>query len=418
MSDAGAVRRPNRLHWILWLLLGLALGAQAVRLRIAEAAVSNRNGLVASQVRPQNGMGRALNAERYWQAGNAERAAEESLAALRHTLLAVIAVRTLALARDKMSGPGAGEPAWQAAALMGWRDKQTQLWGVLRALANGEPEILAMRADALLRTGDRDGQLSVMIRGFLSEPRVRAAFVERLALDPRWRWHFLTNSLGERSDELDGLVATLRDLGRTRSPPTRHEVHRGVEGLIERRRFAEAASLHAMVAGRPPALPMDDGGFERPDKFYRLGSTPFDWMIKVVPSSTATLDESEGRSMTVATSGGVAQAALRRHVLVEPGSYRLTYSVRGEPTSTELVGVRVNCPPDPRVIAESSRQPLGSRGWNRRSIEFRIGPDCPVASIGVGGLGGEAGVAQFDDFDIQRLAGSQGSAVAPTGLTR
>ena len=280
MTEPALRRRPKAWHWLLWALLGLALGIQAVRLRIAEGAVRDGKGALAAQVRPQNGQARALVAERAWERGDARRATSESLAALRHAPLAVSALRTLALARDKQSGPGAGEAAWQAAAAMGWRDKQTQLWGVLRALANGEAEILAMRADALLRTGDEGGRLSVMIRSFMREPEVRAAFVERLALNPGWRRHFLTTGLGARGDDLDGLVATLRDLAATGAPPTPAEIRMAVQGLIARRRFADAASLHAVVAGRPPAF--DDGGFARPDRFYRFESSPFEWVIRPV----------------------------------------------------------------------------------------------------------------------------------------
>lgn len=402
MSEAVA-RRPKAWHWLLWGLLGLALGVQAVRMRIAEGAVRDRKAELASKVRPQNGWGRALNAERLWDRGDAAGATSEALAALDHSPLALVALRTLALARDKQSGPGAGEAAWQAAAAMGWRDRHTQLWGVLRALANGEAEILAMRADALLRTGDEGGRLSVMIRGFMREPEVRAAFVKRLALNPTWRRHFLTTGLGERGDDLDGLVATLRDLGRTQSPPSRFETRMAIEGLIARGRFADAAALHAMVAGRPPALPLDDGGFERPDSFYRTGSTPFDWVVRKLSGSSATLDESEGRSVTVTTTGKAVQAALRRYVMIDPGTYRLAFSTRGERNSPASIGITLTCPPESRPIAQSPRRPLASRGWESRQLTFAAGSDCPLLAISAGGFGGDASEAQFDNFRLERI---------------
>jgi hypothetical protein len=402
MSEPSS-RRPKRWQWLLWGLLGLGLGLQTVRMRVAEGAVRDGKAQLASQVRPQNGWGRALNAERLFEQGNVAAAKSESLAALRQTPLAVVALRTLALARDKEAGPGAGESAWQAAAQLGWRDKQTQLWGVLRALANGEAEILAMRADALLRSGDEDGRLSVMIRSFMREPEVRAAFVERLALNPTWRRLFLTIGLGERGDDLDGLVATLRDLGRTEAPPTRYEIRMAVDGLIARRRFGDAIALHTMVAKRPPGLPLDDGGFERPDNYYRVGSTPFEWMIHPLSHSSASLDESEGRSMTVSTVGQTAQSPLFRYVPLDPGAYRLSYSVRGEPTSPAAIVTRIACAPAFDPIAQSASQPLRSRDWQTREVTFRIGPECPVISIGVGGVGGEAGEAQFDNFRLERI---------------
>lgn len=400
MNGSPAPPRRRLLPLALWGLLGLALAVQVVRMRLAEGAVREREGAAAAGIHPQNGWGRALNAERLLEQNQVDRAIAESLAALNHTPLAVVALRTLALAREKKSGPGAGESAWQAAATMGWRDQQTQLWGVLRALSNGEADILAMRADALLRTGDKNGRLSVLVRSFMREPEVRAAFVERLALNPPWRRLFLTSALGARGEDLDGLVATLTDLARTRSPPSRFETRMAIEGLIERRRYDDAAALHTLVAGRRPLLPLDDGGFERPDRFYRAGSTPFDWVIRPVSNSTATLDESEQRSISVSTSGRAAQAALRRYVLVEPGSYRLAFSVRGEPNSAQFVGVSIACPPDARPIAQSSRDPLPNRDWQRRAMTFTVPAGCPLVSIGVGGFGSESSDAQFDNFEL------------------
>lgn len=402
MSEAAEPGGIKPWQWALWGLLGLALAVQVVRMRIAEGAVRDGNGALASQVRPQNGWGRALNAERLFEQNNLQAATSESLAALRQTPLAVIAVRTIAQVRDKQSGPGAGETAWQAAAMMGWRDRPTQFWGVMRALANGEAMILAMRSDALLRTGDPGGRMAVLIRGFMREPEVRAAFVQRLSLNPPWRRHFLTYALGQRGDDLDGLVATLHELGRTSSPPSRFETRVAIDGLIARRRFADAAALHQLVARRAPVLPMEDGTFERPDAFYRNGSTPFDWTIRLGSSSTASLDESEGRSMTVATTGRTAQAAVRRYVLLEPGAYRLSYSMRGEPSSPAQVGVRIACAPGTASIGESARDPLPGRGWQTRRMDFSTGADCPLIGIELGGLGGESGEAQFDNFVLQR----------------
>lgn len=402
MSEA-ELPRSRPWTWALWGLLGLALAVQVVRMRVAEGAVRDRNGALASQMRPQNGWGRALNADRLFEQNQLQAAAGESIAALRRTPLAAAAVRTLAQVRDKQAGPGAGESAWQAAAMMGWRDRPTQYWAMMRALANGEAAILAMRSDALLRTGDPGGRMAVLIRGFMREPEVRSAFVQRLALNPAWRRHFLTYTLGQRGDDLDGLAATLHELARTPSPPSRFETRVAIDALVARRRFAEAAALHQLVARRAPVLPMEDGTFERSDAFYRNGSTPFDWMIRLVSNSTASLDASEGRSMTVATTGRLAQAAVRRYVLLEPGAYRLGYAMRGEPASPGVVGVRIACAPGTTPIGRSALEPLAGRGWENRQIEFRTGAGCPVVGIELGGLGGEPGEAQFDNFVLQRV---------------
>lgn len=408
MSAPAEGRRRPWWWWALWGLLALALAGQTLRMRIAEGAVRDRNGSLAALVRPQNGWGRALQADRFFEQGDSRRAIAESLAAIDRTPLAVVAVRTLAMARDKVSGPGAGEAAWQAASLMGWRDKETQLWGVLRALSNGEAAILAMRADALLRTRDQDGRMATLLRQLMREPEVRAAFLERLQLNPSWRRHFLTTPLSASGGDLDGLVATITELARTPSPPSRTEIDAAVEALIARGRHAEAIALDRLVAPDRNANGrlLDDGSFDRADRFYRQEGSPFDWSIRQLATATANLDESEGRSMTVSTNGRAAELALRRYVALPPGTYRLRYSVRGEANAPAALGVRISCPPAAKPIAESSREPLASRGWQARELIFRTGADCPIVTIGLGGFAGGAAEAQFDNFELERASGS------------
>ena len=156
--------------WIALPLLGLLIGVQSIRMGLGEAAVREKNGPVAAAIRPQNGWGLALLAERQLELGQAAQAARTSRAAIERTPMAVVALRTLARAEEKLRGPGAGERAWQAASLLGWRDKQVQVWAALRALSNGQADIFSMRADALMRTGDPDE----LIDSFHSPGRRRA----------------------------------------------------------------------------------------------------------------------------------------------------------------------------------------------------------------------------------------------------
>ena len=407
VSEAAEGRRRGLHWWSLWLLLGLALGMQAVRLRLAEGAVQNGNSALAAAVRPQNGRARALVAQGLYARGEAQAAQAESIAALQRTPLAVVAVRTLAMSRDKLQGGGAGEQAWQVAAAMGWRDKQTQLWAVLRALSNGEAEIVAMRGDALLRAGDPNGAMSAMIRQFLREPAIRAAFIRRLETRPEWRGPFFATTGSLKPEELEGLVATLRDLRRSKAPPTRNEVRGAIDALISHGRFRDAVVLDAMfvLPRRTASSLIDDGGFDRPDSFYRTEATPFDWTILIVDTASANLDESENRSMTIGASGGGQQIALRRFVALPSGSYRLAFDMRGPPQSPRAVGIRLFCAGQPKPIAESPRIPIRTEHWEPRQIEFEVPDGCPLMMIGLGSIDPEAsGEAQFDNFVLQPIA--------------
>src|ERR1700741_4373058 len=99
----------------LLLLFGVIIGVQTIGMGLGQAAVRSGNGASAASIRPQNGWGLALLAERQFEQGRTSEAYETSRAAIREAPLAVVAVRTLARAEDKLPGARAGEPAWQAA---------------------------------------------------------------------------------------------------------------------------------------------------------------------------------------------------------------------------------------------------------------------------------------------------------------
>jgi len=185
---------PRRLQrasiFVALLLIGTIVGWQSIRMGLGQADVRAGNGPAAAAVRPENGWGLALLAERQFDQGRTAEALETSRAAIRRTPFAVVAVRTLAKAEGKLHGPAAGEPAWQAASLLGWRDKQVQVWAAFRALSNGQAEIFAMRADALLRIGDPDELMTRFIRQAVVQPEIRRAFLARLATNPPWRTRF------------------------------------------------------------------------------------------------------------------------------------------------------------------------------------------------------------------------------------
>ena len=243
-------------------LLGILLAGQIVRLRLAESAVLNRDGALAASVRPQNGWGRGLLAAALFDRGEVKAAQSESLAAIRDTPLSVVALRTLARTQERLNGAGSGEQAWQAASLLGWRDRPTQLWAMLRAISNGETEIFTMRADALLRAGDRTDTTASFIRKLMLAPQLRGPFADRVALDPPWRSSFFLPPAALVGRDLEGSYLLLRDLRGKPNPPRRADLRNTVAGLIREGRFSEAVSLDGAFLRRQPDAGslIDDGG--------------------------------------------------------------------------------------------------------------------------------------------------------------
>ena len=403
MADAESSRVAPKLVWIGLLLLGLILGLQTVRMRVAEAAVRSDNGALAASIRPQNGWGLALLAESRFRQGDTNAAAGISRQAISRTPLAVVALRTLARAQDKLRGPGGGEKAWQAASLLGWRDKQTQLWAALRALSNREADVFAMRADALLRTGDPDEMMTRFIRQAVIEPEIRRAFVARLAEEPPWRSRFLLAEKPPSGRELEGVVLVLRDLGRTDTPPKRSELRNALLGLIAAGRYSEAAALDRRFVRRlpDPGSLLDDGRFDLADTDYLTKATPFDWSLD---ARKASIDQSGGgRMVAVFGASGDSGPAVIRYVELSPGQYRLTFRMRGAPKAGSGIIFASQCAASQTVLASSARTPLSSGDWESRSFDFTVPAGCGLVRLTIDAVQPDAPDALIDDVLLRRI---------------
>jgi hypothetical protein len=394
----------SRKLWpITLLIVGLLLGLQTIRLRLAEKAVRDGNGAVAFSIRPQNGWGAALHAEDMLAAGDVPVAQRTSIAALDSTPYAVIAVRTLARTRERVSGPRAAEPAWQLASALGWRDKPTQFWAVLRALANAEAGIFAMRADALLRSPGDNRTTTSLVRRALTVPAVRQAFIDRLAQRPPWRPPFFDVDQPLQGKELDGTAIALLGLAGTSAEPSRRELADTIAGLISERRYQEALRLdRTFVRRRPdPGSLIDDGGFELENTDYLRGVTPFDWVLS---EGTAALDRSHGRrSMSLTSEGSRGFPAVTRYVPIGPGSYTLRYQIQGDRAAPAYLGISVICASSGALLGSSGPAPLQTSGWESRSFQFTVPADCGLAKITLNAAKSDPSVdALMDDIVISR----------------
>jgi hypothetical protein len=406
-ESAVAARKPVW-WWAAWVLLGVLIGAQALRMRMAEGAVEAGNGIQAVAARPQNGWGHALVAQGLLAGRNGKAALVESRRALALTPLSVGAVRTLAKSLEATAGGASGERAWQVASSMGWRDRQTQLWALIRALTNGEADVFVMRADALMRTRSEDPEMAAVIRQALTEPAIRQTFVKRLAIEPEWRTRLFSAGRPLVARELEGTLAALRDLGRTPNRPTRSELRDTILGLIAAGRYGEAVALDRQFVKRTRdrGSLIGDGGFDLPNTTYRNDTTPFDWMIN---GNGATLDQSGGeRSMVIDTAAN-ANRALERYVVLAPGAYRLSYAIQGPAEAGTSVAIRVFCGASRKPIAASAPRALESGGWNQRSFSFNVAPGCQLTRIVFGEVAGSESVeALIDNIRLAPAGAAQG----------
>lgn len=378
MSSPSRARKTIAL--VLWALLALCLALQVLRMRIAESAVRNGDAITAGAVRPQNGHGLALLAERQLRQGNATAARGTSAASLTRTPLTATGARTLAMSLEKLGKIPESEASWQIASQLGWRDSQTQLWAMLRALANQQPDIFAMRADALLRTNNSNEAVGI-VRRLLGPAPIRDAFVDRIKINPPWRAAFFHWDGVLPPAELNVMMEALRELGREGAAPSRRDLRQTIASLIAVRRFDEAIQLDRAFVRRTADAGslIDDGGLTFATEDYRRNLTPFDWML---PTDQATMDESGGqRSILVTANGGIAA---HRYVALAPGNYEVSYEMSGDPQAPASLGVTVRCNNDDRELGSSDHQPLGSGKHSLRKFQIAVTPDCAIVHIMVG----------------------------------
>ena len=404
--DVEPGRRASFAWAALIVLLGAAMTLQIVRLRLAEVAAGDANGALAAAIRTRDGMALGYAAEASLAAGQPALARQQALAAIDHSPLSIVAVRTLASAEQRLGNRSASRNAWRAAAGMGWRDVPTQYWAMQQALADHEDTIAGLRADALLRLNGGSGPFADLTRKALNNPVLRRALLPRAVLRPLWREAFFGAGKILTREESSGLNAMLLELQRTAAPPTTGEIRDTVLELLRGRRVAEAQALDAPFAARrtrDPGSILSDGGFDRPITAYGLGSSPFDWTIWTVGVSTATLDNGH---MVVSADGTGANSALVRFVVVQPGRYRLSFRMKGEPDSPAGVGASVRCVKTGTTIGQSSIEPLAGTGFQERSFTFDATADCPALMIGFGSM--PAGPESEGEFDDVTLAPANG----------
>ena len=402
MTRPQSAALPRIAITVILLLIGIAIGMQSITMGMGQAAVRANDGAAAARIRPHNGWGLALLAERQFEEGQTADAMATSRAAISRTPLAVVAVRTLARAQDKLYGAGAGERAWQAASLLGWRDKQVQVWAAFRALSNGQSEIFAMRADALLRTGDPNELMTRFIRQAVAQPGIRRAFMARLATNPPWRTRFFQAELPPSGRALDGVVAVLNDLDAAQAPPTRQELRDAIAGLIKARRFDEAVELDRRFVRRiqdPDSL-LDDGGFELEASDYQLHATPFDWAID---PRAAAIEQADRRRHLVILAAEFPDAAVRRFLALPAGSYRLEFTARGPPDTGQTLRFVAECAGSRAVIGKSLSLLTAEDDQDRYGLEFDVPAGCGLVELTLRRVQTDSSDALIDDVSLRRI---------------
>jgi O-antigen ligase len=382
-------------------LLGLVAGLQSLRIRAAQAAVWAGDGRTAATLRPQSGPALSLAAEVQLVSGNLPAARVLALRALNRSPVDASAVRTLAITAPARSA----DSAWRVAATMGWRDTPTQLWAMRQAFRNGEYDVAALRADALLRTGREAGRLFLgEVRSYAQNDGFRRQLLPRLVLEPSWRALFFRLPTDVPDGQLKGVILTLQDLA-SKAKPSSAESRAAISALIKRRRFEDAWNLYRLTAGALATSTgmLGDGGFKGSTDEYKRQSTPFDWTITNRPGVNASIEESGPRTLLISADGESRARVVSRYVVLPEGKYILSYQMRGDQGSAEGIAVIVSCGNGSNVLGRSNPASINTATFETRAFAFVLPEACPLAQIAFEAEPtGAPTMVEFDNLQIAK----------------
>jgi len=396
-----AVRRASG-GWqtIVALLVALPIAAETLRLNLVQWSIRYGHNTLALQLGPSNARVLVQRAAGAVKASNPSLAERLAVQAVVNQPLSVAALRSLAMAREAQ-GKTAGS-AWQLASSLGWRDETTQLWAFRQALAEDEAGTAAIRADALLRTGQPPAAFIRLLRAAARNQPFAEAMAGRLRLNPDWRAQYFRLPIDPSPAEIAGVAALLEQQSRSTDSPSRADGRTLIAHLIKAKAFDQAVRVDRLVAGERARRSnwLDDGGFDRPADEYVADSTPFDWQIHKGRGTTGSIEPAPPSLLIAETDGEKAGIAAERYVQLPPGSYRLTYRVRSD--ASDAFRVRISCANAFGTLAQDVPSEL--RDLSQRSVDVTVPAACHLVRLFVESLPvGISATAEFDEFHLAAM---------------
>jgi hypothetical protein len=243
-------------------------------------------------------------------------------------------------------------------------------------LRAGDVEAALRYADNLMRTRPTAHPVVIPILARLAEQPASAKAVQSLlATDPPWRGRFfaaLSKHVSDQRTPLSLLIA-LRDSGQQ---PTPAEIKSYLDFLISAKSFNLA--YYVWLQFLPPEQLgkvglIFDGGFDLP-----RSSLPFDWTLKAASGATVELvpseDDPSNNSLRLEFTGTRAdKLQVQQRLMLDPGSYRLTYRYRGEISGRRGMIWLVDCAVGKQPRLKETAMFIGlQRGWREETVDFTV----------------------------------------------
>lgn len=350
-------------------------------------------------------LSRAAEAE--FAAGQSENAAVLARLALARSPFNVRALRISGLTEAKHGSLADADQILTLAGNWSLRDDPAHAWLIERRLRQGAFTSAFAHADAIARRRrDLDESIFALFTTAANENSTGLrAIASELRDSPPWRKLYLESAVKSP----DGQVAVVNLAILLQGTPGRFspsELEALYMALLTDKR-TDAVRVLADRLQRPVPGTLRNGGFGDP-----ATTKPFDWALKVSDGVIAEVvpDDADPARMALRVdyNGSSSQRAADQALLLSPGDYTLTGSVKSEDAGHEGgLGWVVTCLESGRAISTPARQqPAQAFAWTT----FSLGISVPESGCSVQWLtlfatpGDRAGplVRWFDDMEIHR----------------
>lgn len=256
------------------------------------------------------------------------------------------AVRVLGLALEKTGDTGRGNAIMRHAAVLGWRDTQTQLWIMYDAAIHNDVVTVMRRADGLARRNAAGNLTRPIFLAAVTDPTLRAAFADRLAQKPTWRAAFFADVRqylpATSAAGMEALFSEMRAKGDSISPI---EWLSYISRLADLGQVRRARSIWGQVfhipASRLTAAPYDGNFALTAARTPDTPIGPFEWAIDPDLVGAVTFG-ADGASIPADLVGGKIIAS--QTLVLAPGKHILSAKIGGSPAAA-AAGWIISCLP-------------------------------------------------------------------------
>ncbi len=312
--------------------------------------------------------------------GNLDAARSFAESALRANPLDARALAVLGMIAERE-----GDQA-RAANLMGlsgartWRDMTTQAWLLKDEIQNGDFEHALLHVDAILRINPRFlDQTIPVLAAFTIDQQTFNALASFLATNPPWRAQVLGRLSTQLSDpgRLGQLYAALKD---SQHPPDATELRPYLDRLIKDGKYAEA--YQSWRETLPPEQRTKQSLLYNGDFAFPIDALPFNWLLQPVQGVNiqivASPGKENGRALQFQFPGTRASFVVGQLMLLPPGEYRFTGSVRAQDLRTQRgLEWQISCAEAPNNVIARTELVAHTTPWASFAVGFVVpAQDC------------------------------------------